>query len=137
MEVGREKAAATDAAQSHQHLGGDIGRLEGAGGGQRLVQEDKAVCRYGIEDLAKARAFLAKASLVNGVVRAGREMGIDAVRRADAAGVGRQEHTKLQHDLTQPDRAGNDGLSAPVGTGQHIDHGVVQLAQAQKRFWAA
>ena len=86
MEVGREKAAATDAAQSHQHLGGDIGRLEGAGGGQRLVQEDKAVCRYGIEDLAKARAFLAKASLVNGVVRAGREMGIDAVRRADAAG---------------------------------------------------
>ena len=103
MEVGREKAAATDAAQPHQHLGGDIGRLEGAGGGQRLVQEDKAVCRYGIENLAKARAFLAKASLVNGVVRAGREMGINAVRRADAAGVGRQEHTKLP-DTARPRR---------------------------------
>ena len=124
MEVGGEETAAARLGQSRQHLSGDVGGLEGACGGQGLVQKHQGMGGDGVEDLTQTGAFLAQTSLVDGVVGACGEVGEDAVGGADLADLGGEVHTQLEHGLAEADGAGDDRLTASVGAREDVDHGV-------------
>ena len=124
VEVGGEQATAACLGESRQHLGGDVGGLEGACGGQGFIQQNEGMSGDRIEDLTQTGALLAQTSLVDGVVGTRGEVGEDAVGGADLADLGGKVHTQLEHGLTQADGAGDDRLTASVGARQHVDHGV-------------
>ena len=134
MQMRGEDPTALHHGEALQHLGGDVGPLEGAGGGQGFVQQHQTVLVHLLEDGGETGAFLAQTPLVDGVLAARGEVGEDLVAGGDDAGVRADGKAQLRHDEGDAHRAGDDRFSAAVRTGQDVDHALLVKDEVVRHY---
>ena len=100
-----------------QHGPGNGHAVEGRGAPADLVQNQQAVRRGGLENVADLRHLHHEGGLSGGQIVAGADAGENAIHHADAGGPGRHEGADLGHQHNQRHLTHVGGFTGHVGAG--------------------